>query len=69
MRSLKNGAAVPRSKVFLFLSSFKYLHTMINACQLQHMFYLFTEKLNTSEPPPRFSKISQYPLVVRPYDF
>jgi len=53
---LKNRAAVPRSKVFLFLSSFKYPQTMKNACQLQHIFYLFTEKLNTSEPPPGFPK-------------
>ncbi|GEM_PF-5559197 len=31
---------------------------MINAYQLQNIFYLFTEKLNTSEPPPGFSKVS-----------
>jgi|GEM_PF-6858574 len=56
LEPFENRAAVPRSKVFLFLSSFNYLQTMINACQLQHIFHLFTEKLNTSEPPPGFSK-------------
>ncbi|GEM_PF-5392628 len=29
---------------------------MINAYQPQHIFYLFTEKLNTSEPPPDFQR-------------